>query len=541
MPDNASANADAQRIVETIGQPLLVLDQRLRVTFANPAFYRTFDVTPAETVGHPLSDIGQGAWRIPELERLLHDVLTVRQPANSHPVALHVPTVDQRILRVMANRMPDHGRVDRILVTIEDITDAERLRFETEGQREFAEKLIDSMRESLLVLDWDLNVQQANQSFYETFRVDPEDTIGHRIYELGNGQWNIPRLRALLERILPEATAFNDFEVDHTFEGIGRRLMLLNARRLDHTNLILLAIRDITKMNTAQTKLRQLADTLEQRVRDRTATLETEIAERREAEAAAAAANKAKSEFLAGMSHELRTPLNAILGFSDALLSGVFGRSCHAICRDYVGHIRASGTHLLDLVNQVLDMAKIEAGTLELHVATVDVAGAIERAITLCGPGTDGDGAEIRAQLTEDFPALRVDELRLQQMLINLLANAKTHTPADGRVTVAVHVLDRELVVSVSDTGCGMTRADTERAMQPFVQLESTWGTTGPGGAGLGLPLVKRLIELHGGRIEIRSEVGIGTTVRLVFPPDRVAPRPTPDGGAGTETAPDRT
>jgi two-component system CheB/CheR fusion protein len=537
MSEATAPNADARRIVETITQPLLVLDRDLRVTYANPAFYRTFALTADASLGRRLRDLGDGQWQIPELARLLTEVLAVERPIVGHRIAA-VVAGDHRVLNVTANCIPDHGRADRILVAIDDVTEPERLRFETEGQREFAEKLIDSVRESLVVLDWDLRVRQANQSFYETFHADPAETVGRRIYELGNGQWDLPELRALLERILPEACTFNDFEVDHTFDGIGRRLMLLNARRLDHTNLILLAIRDITGLKTAEAQLRELTASLEARVRDRTAALEAEIAERREAEAAAAAANKAKSEFLAAMSHELRTPLNAILGFSDALLSDVFGRTCHAVCRDYLGHIRGSGAHLLELVNQVLDMAKIEAGTLELSAARLDVADAIARAITLCGPETDGDGAPgITARLDDDLPALRVDELRLQQMLINLLANAKAHTPADGRITVDARMRDGELVVSVADTGCGMSPGDAERALQPFVQLESAWGTTGPGGAGLGLPLVKRLIALHGGRIELLSEPGSGTTVRLLFPPERVVPRPTPDPGAAAAPA----
>jgi PAS domain-containing protein len=130
-----------------------------------------------------------------------------------------------------------------------DVTQREQLLRDPEGRREFAEKLIDSVREGLVVLGWDLRVHSANRSFYQAFRVDPTETEGRPIYELGNGQWNIPRLRQLLEDILPRQTRFDDFEVEHDFEHIGRRTMLLNACRLDHERLILLAIRDVTEQS----------------------------------------------------------------------------------------------------------------------------------------------------------------------------------------------------------------------------------------------------------------------------------------------------
>src|SRR3546814_683701 len=138
------------------------------------------------------------------------------------------------------------GPDDRILLAIADITEQERARFELEGAKEFAEKLVDAVRDPLLVLDCDLRVKSANTPFYETFQVQPDETVGRLVYELGNGQWNIPRLRELLEDVLPDNNAFDDYLVEHGFEEIGRRIMLLNGRRLDHLDLIVLAIEDIT-------------------------------------------------------------------------------------------------------------------------------------------------------------------------------------------------------------------------------------------------------------------------------------------------------
>ena len=179
------------------------------------------------------------------------------------------PDIGKRIMILNARRLPpDTGRPELILLSISDRTEAEQARFELEGHREFQEKLIDSVREALLVLDWDLRVVQANQPFYETFKVSPAETEGRLVYELGNRQWDIPQLRELLENVLPDDNAFDDVEVDHQFEGIGRRIMLLNGRRLDHLDLILLAIRDVTEQRKMEAQQQTLMGELDHRVRN---------------------------------------------------------------------------------------------------------------------------------------------------------------------------------------------------------------------------------------------------------------------------------
>src|SRR6187431_2700733 len=163
-----------------------------------------------------------------------------------------------------------------------------------EDIQDYAQNIVDTVREPLLILDATLRVQSANRAFYQTFHVSPDETEGHLIYELGNGQWDIPALRTLLEDIVPKSSVFADFELEHTFPAIGRRVMLLNARQLkagNHGELLVLAMEDVTERRRA----------------------EEEVAKAKEA---AETANKTKSLFLANMSHELRTPLNAILGYS---------------------------------------------------------------------------------------------------------------------------------------------------------------------------------------------------------------------------------
>lgn len=259
----------AEAIVQTVDQPLLILSPDLTVMEANAAFCNLFGVGAEETRGRALYELGNRQWDIPELRRLLEEVLPQRSAVKGYRIEHKFPSIGKRVMILNAKRLPADGdRPELILLTVSDRTEAEQARFEIEGHQEFQEKLIDSVRESLLVLGWDLRVVRANQSFYETFRVSPSASEGRLVYELGNGQWDIPRLRKLLEDVLPKDQAFDDVEVEHEFESIGRRIMLLNGRRLDHLDLILLAIRDVTEQRQLEAQQQTLMGELDHRVRN---------------------------------------------------------------------------------------------------------------------------------------------------------------------------------------------------------------------------------------------------------------------------------
>jgi PAS domain S-box-containing protein len=265
MPNAMSGLAEA--IVATIAQALLVLDADLRVLSANCAFYRQFGVAPEATEGRLVYDLGNGQWNIPGLRRLLSELLSGQNAVENYRVEHEFEQIGQRIMLLNGRRI-ERKDGDLILLAVSDVTERERQRHELEGQREFGEKLIDSIREALLVLTWDLRVRSANKTFYEAFAVSPEETRDCFIYDLGNGQWDIPELRRLLEEILPERSSFDDFEVAHEFEGLGRRVMLLNGRRLDHLDLIILAIRDVTEERANQQRERALMGELQHRVKN---------------------------------------------------------------------------------------------------------------------------------------------------------------------------------------------------------------------------------------------------------------------------------
>lgn len=248
-----------------------------------------------------------------------------------------------------------------------------------------------------------------------------------------------------------------------------------------------------------------------------------------QANRAAEHASIAKSEFLAMMSHELRTPLNAIIGFSDIIQNEVFGEISVTRYKVYATDIHNSGQHLLQVINQILDMSKAEAGKLEIGNETVVLNDLLVRAITMVGPRARQQQVTLEHALPAEELLFRGDSVRLLQILLNLLSNAVKFTPQGGRVHASLHEIDEGVAFIIEDTGIGIAREDLEKVLQPFYQALST-SSRGYEGTGLGLPLTKSLIELHGGRMEIESKPEQGTTVRVILPAERMAQEPQEDG-----------
>jgi signal transduction histidine kinase len=264
-----------------------------------------------------------------------------------------------------------------------------------------------------------------------------------------------------------------------------------------------------------------------ERLRAHIAELETTKAELEEtslhlraALESAALANQAKSQFLATMSHELRTPLNAVIGFSEIMAAETFGPLGHKRYMGYAEDIRASGAHLLSLINDILDLSRLDGGQTELDEEELDLTTVIGETARMVEGQAEAAHLQLMKKVEPGLPTIRADRRRIRQVLINLLSNAIKFTPAKGHITVSAFRHGAEIVISVADTGIGIAKDDLSRAVEHFSQIDSALSRKYEG-AGLGLPISKKLVEAHGGRLELESERDVGTTVSVFLPVDR--------------------
>ncbi|WP_169569115.1 PAS-domain containing protein [Sneathiella limimaris] len=256
--------------------------------------------------------------------------------------------------------------------------------------------------------------------------------------------------------------------------------------------------------------------------RDVSATIKAQKLLKQAKEEAESAA-QLKGTFLANMSHELRTPLNAIIGFSEVIKNQYYGEVGSEKYIEYASDINASGVHLLDLINEILDLSKIESGNQEIYEETLDLFSLVEDCRRLMEPQREKADVEITSKLSSVLPNVVADSKMIKQVMINLLSNAVKFTPKGGQITIS-SLIERngDLAISVEDTGIGIRKDDIEKALTPFMQVDSEFNRKYQG-TGLGLPLSKNLMELHGGSLHIDSQFGSGTTVTIRIPGKRVA------------------
>ena len=400
---------------------------------------------------------------------------------------------------------------EELITTNEELTNRNRemaaLNEALRSSSDYAEAIVQTTPSPLLVLDASLHVMNANRAFYQSFKTRAEDTEGRYLYDLGDKDWDIPGLREALKKVLPEGGNFHNFEVRHAFKDLGEKIMLLSAQRLhggrNRPEMVLLSIEDDTQRKHVEEELAQ--------------------------------ANRHKDEFLAMLAHELRNPLAPMrlaaetmrtIGSADPTVT--FGAAV----------IGRQVAHLSRLVDDLLDVSRINRGMLEVRKKRIELSEVIATAVEIARPLIDE--REHHLAVVEEPEAIYVDGDfdRLAQVVSNLLNNAAKFTPKGGEITLSTHLQGKDAVVTVRDNGNGIPAELLPRVFELFVQAEALLGR-GHGGMGIGLALARRLVELHGGSIEAKSQgAGKGAEFVLRLPQRDEAPaRPRTVQPAGAEPA----
>ncbi|MCH7888813.1 MAG: PAS domain S-box protein [Proteobacteria bacterium] len=408
---------------------------------------------------------------------------------------------DGRCVLVSEHRLADGGTA----TIAADITERKRAEEELREGEQRIRAILNNVADSVVTIDETGNVRSFNPAAERAFGYAADEVIGRNVAML-MGEPDHDRHDGYIRKYLRTGKA--------KILGVGPREV--TGRRKDGSTFPLeLAVSEVT-LDEKRVFIAALRDITERK------RAEEQLLEAKEQ---AELANRAKSEFLANMSHELRTPLNAVIGFSEMIHGQVFGKVGNARYLEYAKDINDSGKHLLELITDILDLSKIEAGKLELYEEDVDVARAIRSCLTLVKERAEAGGLTLERRIPSDLPALRADERKLKQILLNLLSNAVKFTPDGGKITLAAEVGPRRgFVIRVTDSGIGIAPEDIATALIPFGQVDSALSRKYEG-TGLGLPLTKALAELHGATLELTSEIGAGTTATVRFPAERIVAR----------------
>jgi two-component system CheB/CheR fusion protein len=476
----------------------IFLDKEFRIKRFTPSAVKLMNLISSD-VGRPLSHVTHQFVSVDltaAAEKVLHSVAGIEKD-------IQASSGDWYVMRCLPYRTLDN-KIDGVIFTFTDVSALKRSEESMQAARNYAENIVQTIREPLLVLDRDLRVISANRAFYQTFQVSPQDTQNRHIFELGHRQWDIPQLRDLLEDILPSNTKFEDFEVDFDFPGIGPRTMLLNARRIsngsDPTEFILLVLEDFTERKRAAELLKS-----EEQLRQKALELEQQLI--------ASGRLVSLGEITASMAHEFNNPLGIIMGFAEDLLSETDPTSPQY---KSLAIIDEETKRCAKLIRSLLEFSRPTS----TERRSTDVANAVRKSTDLVANHLYKQKIEPVTEMDEHLPKVDADPQQLEQVLVNLYLNAIDAMPDGGTLTVRASPASKspendtagEVIISVMDTGFGIEPENLPKIFHPFFTAKKKTGL------GLGLSICERIVKNHGGRIEVDSELGKGTSFKVHLP-----------------------
>ncbi len=465
----SQVNRDLTNLLESISIPLVMVGRDLRIRRFTRAIEPMLNLI-ASDVGRSITDL-QPQMELPDLRRLLLDAM---EGGNRKPRDIRDAHGRWYSLHILPSVGAD-GKIDGAVLMLIDIDAAKR-------GLDFAEAIVETVREPLVILNQNLQVMKANKTFYETFHAVPEETEDRLIYDLGDGQWNIPKLRELLENVLPAHSTFRDFEVTHEFEHVGRKVMLLNASEIFNPNAqartILLAIEDATN--------------------------------RKQAEEALRSTNAELQHFAYALTHDLQEPLRMVVNFTELLgreYAGKLGEEADQfIAYSVEGALRIEA--LLKALLAYWEVTEREPDSF----ASIDCGAVLADALLNLHTAIAESGAIVTS---DPLPTVVAEEVMLLQLFQNLISNSIKYRGAETpRIHVSAERDGEGWVFAVRDNGIGIDPRDAERVFGMFKRLH---GSEIPG-TGIGLALCTKIVQRKGGRIWVESEKGRGATFKFTIP-----------------------
>ena len=496
-----------RQLIDAVPALVCATDRDGKVLFANSSAAKRLGTTPQDMVGmERAAGLSEGDTnRHRALDARLYDgsddFLTFEEEISGPDGGMRT------YLTVKSPLLGTEQEVTGVVTVAMDITDRKEVERVAQRQRSHLGVIIDNIPDWIYATDEEHRITLANLAFARAYHTTPDQMVGKSLGDYLDDETRVREDRDASDEVLRSGKAKDMPEVS-TSDVFGERQWLQTVKLPFVSSTGAIEVLNVTTEVSAHRRAEEVL---------------------REAKDQAEAANRNKTEFLANLSHELRTPLNHIMGFAQVMAEESFGPHEDSRYRDYANNIHESGKHLLAILNDILDVSRLETGVWQLVERPTDLNRVVNSVVRIVAEKTGQAGQNLDTALADGLPDVIADERMVRQMLLNLLSNASKFTHEGGRITVSSCQDENGAIrLTVTDTGVGIAESDHETILSPFGQVENALSRTNAG-TGLGLSLVKSMIEMHGGHVDIHSRLGEGAAISLVFP----ASRATPTGADG--------